>query len=237
MIVLLALLHAVQADFFDDEFDDEKLGSSFFSRQSLPTTEAASDHGPETKRLYKKRKRSDFIDDDKDSGSLWASSGQTNYYFTKNNIRLSGDMMSVTLEQDALSMILDDLKARLNANEKKLYEQQMQEFDAREAVKKDTVSDKKSDPAVKEEKKEAAKNPHEFESIIGIKVGEVMQGEILERYPNGNYKIRAMKRISTSYFGSRVVGIQGLVKGTDIVDDNSTVASGKIYDIQIFFAR
>ena len=59
------------------------------------------------KRQYRsggRANRSDFIDDSSNEGSLWGSSGQTNYYFTKNKIRNLGDLLTLTIEQEMRSI-------------------------------------------------------------------------------------------------------------------------------------
>ena len=52
--------------------------------------------------------------------------------------------------------------------------------------------------------------------------------EIVERYPNGNYKVRGSKKVKYRG-GSRLITMVGVVKGTDIAEDD-TVNSGKLYE-------
>jgi flagellar basal body L-ring protein FlgH len=59
--------------------------------------------------------------------------------------------------------------------------------------------------------------------------------EIVERYPNGNYKIRGTRRIPYRT-GYRMLSMVGIVKGSDISDDDSVV-SGKLYEYRLEVIR
>ena len=59
--------------------------------------------------------------------------------------------------------------------------------------------------------------------------------EIVERYPNGNYKIRGTKRIPYRN-GARMVNLIGIVRGTDITEED-TIASGKLYEYRLEVIR
>jgi hypothetical protein len=66
---------------------------------------------------------------------------------------------------------------------------------------------------------------------VTLRVGESILGEIVERYPNGNYKIRGTRRLS--YRGKpKLVSMVAIVRGTDIGEDD-TVASGKLYEYRL----
>ena len=76
---------------------------------------------PQKKRLYKngaRATRSDFVDESTNEGSLWASDGQTNYYFTKNKIRGTGDIVTVTLEPDMVRDLITEVTRTLSPREK-----------------------------------------------------------------------------------------------------------------------
>ena len=56
-------------------------------------------------------------------------------------------------------------------------------------------------------------------------------GEIVERYSNGNYKVRATRRVP--YRGTvRNMAMVGIVKNTEI-SDTDEIGSGKLYEYQI----
>jgi flagellar basal body L-ring protein FlgH len=62
-----------------------------------------------------------------------------------------------------------------------------------------------------------------------------MMGEIVERYPNGNYKIRAIKRIAYRG-GYRMLTMIGVAKSADITEED-TIGSGKLYEYRLEVIR
>jgi flagellar basal body L-ring protein FlgH len=60
--------------------------------------------------------------------------------------------------------------------------------------------------------------------------------EIIERYPNGNYKIRGTKRVLYKNGTPRLVNLVGVVRGSDIAEDD-TVPSGKLYEYRLEAVR
>ena len=75
---------------------------------------------PPTKRMYKngmRATRADFVDESQNEGSLWASDGQTNYYFTKNKVRGVGDILTVTMEADMVNDVSTEVKRTLSPKE------------------------------------------------------------------------------------------------------------------------
>ena len=59
----------------------------------------------------------DFRDNSPTEGSLWASTGQTNYYFTQNRIRSVGDIITITLEDPFIRDIKTEVKRTLSEDE------------------------------------------------------------------------------------------------------------------------
>jgi flagellar basal body L-ring protein FlgH len=71
----------------------------------------------------------------------------------------------------------------------------------------------------------------DLSEAINLKAGESVMAEIVDRYPNGNYKIRATRQIS--YRGQkRLMKVLGIVRGSD-VEGNETVPTGKLYEYSI----
>lgn len=71
----------------------------------------------------------------------------------------------------------------------------------------------------------------DIKSQLGIQEGDVLVGEIVERYPNGNYKVRATKKIPFKG-SSRFISLVGIARAADIADDD-TVSAGKLYEYRI----
>ncbi|MEK7690755.1 MAG: flagellar basal body L-ring protein FlgH [Bdellovibrionota bacterium] len=225
------------------------------------------------KRQYRsggRANRSDFIDDSSNEGSLWGSSGQTNYYFTKNKIRNLGDLLTLTIEQEIVREVSQEVRRTLSVKEKKVELLLAQERLRRAALgiedPKDPggskaktavvagrapaspLADANKDGAAK--KKDTGATP----PIAGVAVsgapepmvpratladidvaksltlasGENMLVEVINRYPNGNYRVRGTKRIPYRN-GQRILKLAAIIRSTDVGDDD-TITSGKLFE-------
>jgi flagellar basal body L-ring protein FlgH len=212
--------------------------------------------------------RADFVDDSQSEGSLWASDGQTNYYFTKNKVRGIGDIITLTLEQTFVNDVVAEAVRTLSQREK-MYELQLAQEkinakakgqEKRKERNQDevttTAAAPEKDPAGKTAKtdKPADKAAEENFSILGepdfrkatmadiditkvleIKAGDTVMSEIVERFPNGNCKIRGTKKVPFRG-GYRVLTFVGVVRGTDISEEDG-VNSGKLYEYRLEVVR
>ena len=68
-----------------------------------------------------------------------------------------------------------------------------------------------------------------------MKAGDPVMMEVLERYPNGNYKLRGLKRVRMNG-QTKMVSVIAIAKNTDISADE-TVPSGKLYEYRIESVR
>jgi flagellar L-ring protein FlgH len=217
---------------------------------------------PSVRRQYKngsRATRADFVDESQNEGSLWASDGQTNYYFTKNKIRGVGDILSINVEAELMKDIGIESRRTLTPRERE-YEMGLAQERIRSRVlglpsPDGDTKEQAANPAQPNRAPAAAGKPgeqvasaHEAEvppatiadvdvaKSLAMKAGDPMMGEIVERYPNGNYKIRATKRIPYKGGPPRFVSLVGVVKGSDITEDD-TVPSGKLYEYRVEAAR
>ncbi len=236
---------------------------------SPETEELAAVYGVspiDPKRVQPKRKRTtreDFEDKVKDEGSLWASDGQTNYYFTKNKIRGPGDIVAIQVEKDLLKdIILETTRTLTQAEGEAELADAQKRIDAEQAadgVKTSSAAPSRSTASKKKDTKKSAKGkgkdkkaaaPEEEEEdeptakvkkatvedidvskAFTMKEGDVLLAEIQERYPNGNFKVRATKKVPYRN-GFRMVNYTGVVKGSEISEDDK-VLSGKVYEYRV----
>lgn len=209
--------------------------------------------------------RADFLDRSKDEGSLWASDGQSNFFFSKNRIRTVGDLVTIQLEapfvKDVVTEVTrtlseSDREAELMLAQERLKAQAyglpepmapgMQDQTASNApdasgrapasaggnVSNQQQAGSTADAAKKDIKvAEATYNDINVAKSLAIKSGDTIMAEIVERYPNGNYKVRGTKRIRYRD-GFRLVRVVGVVKGSDITEDDQ-VTSGKLYEYRL----
>ena len=180
--------------------------------------------------------RKDFVDESSNEGSLWASDGQTNYYFTRNKIRGVGDIINVTSEGELVRDVASEITRTLSKDER---DQEQELADQRSAGgSKDKVATASAAPArdpastqASADGKPVSAGAIDVASSMGFKAGDAIMAEIVDRYPNGNYKVRGMKRVPYRT-GYRMVNFVGIVRGSDIGDDD-TVSSGKLYEYRL----
>jgi hypothetical protein len=219
---------------------------------------------------------------------LWASSGQTNYYFTKNKVRAPGDLITLGIENDLYRDIGIEIKKTLSPSEKAkevgiiqdqfkakfLAEVESKRRDAlalsaaapdrapaggtdvaqnarpgstpspspSPSVEPTPVAVAPQPPLLTEEEiqrlmPKASMADVDIYSALELKPGETMMGEILERYPNGNFKIRVVKRVPYKKGPLRLVSVVGIVKGSDINDETDVINSGKLYEYRVAVAH
>lgn len=210
---------------------------------------------PATRRRYKNGDRAtqaDFIDQSQNEGSLWAPDGQTNYYFTKNKVRAVGDILTVKLGSDLIRDIGLEVKRTLNDNERAI-ELSLAEDRARARAQagraaagggKDALSTSQAAPAqgpggggspdtvFGAPSVDVRPSDIDVSKSLELKPGDTMMAEIVERYPNGNYRIRGTKMVIYRNGAPRLVHLTAVVGASDISDDG-TVDSGKLYEYRL----
>jgi flagellar L-ring protein precursor FlgH len=203
--------------------------------------------------------RRDFQDDGVNEGSLWASDGQTNYYFTKNKIRGVGDLVTVKVEDNLLKDVHREVRRTLSQREKEREILAAQErinagggavadgpstakasgpAGAPDAAKKPEAGATSQAAPVRADSaspREATAADIDVGRSVDLANGDVVMAEILERFPNGNYKIRGTKRVQYRN-SARMMNFVGIVRGSDIGEDD-VVTSGKLYEYQLEVIR
>ena len=188
--------------------------------------------------------RADFIDDVKVDGSLWNSDGQTNYYLTKNKIRGVGDIVSIVVDDGMVADIATEIKRSLTPEEREMEIEVAQAELKQKAMgqgSKDATAGRA--PAAEEKDKEKQTDKKDVEvpeatfadvdlkKNIELKTGENIMAEVLERYPNGNYKIRGVKRVRYKN-GYRMMNVLAIAKNSDITEDDQ-IQAGKLYEYRL----
>lgn len=204
--------------------------------------------------------RADFLDESQNEGSLWAADGQTNFFFSKNKVRGLGDIVTVNLENEFVRDIANEVRRSLTTEEKEMelgYAQDRLNVKYTRGLAstggKDAVTTSAAAPqaqagtpaqpgAEKKEEEPAAANSGEapaatwndvdLTKAIELKQGDTMMAEIIERYPNGNYKIRGTKKINYKHGSPRLLSLIAVVKGSDISEED-VLNSGKLYEYRL----
>ena len=189
--------------------------------------------------------RSDFLDTAPNDGSLWANENDANYFFTKGKVRSTGDIISVKLEETMIKQFAEEIKKSLTPAEQEVEMALYRKNDAAAKDDKDLSAyrnvaseDLKTDEAgeVKNRMEKAVRwSQVDLAKVIGFNPNEELRAEIIDRYQNGNYKIRAVKRVL--YRGSsKLVSMVGVAPAVDF-DEKDLIASGKLYEYKIKVAH
>lgn len=213
---------------------------------------------PVLQKKYKKgdrATRADFVDDSRDDGSLWTSEGQTNYFLTKNQIKSEGDLVTVITDEDFIKDVAAELKRTLTPDEREAETEIAQERLQRKAMglpenvtpgagdqvaSTQAAADRTPASTNKAEKKDVdvptvAWADVDLRKSIEIKATDPVMMEVAERYPNGNYKLRGLKRIR--FHGqTKMISVMAIAKNSDISEDE-TINSGKLYEYRIEAVR
>jgi flagellar basal body L-ring protein FlgH len=189
--------------------------------------------------------KADFQDNTPNDGSLWANENDANYFFTKGKVRSTGDIISIKLEDPMIKQFAEEIKKTLTPAEQEV---EMALYRRNDAAAKDDADlkayrnvasdDLKCDGAsdVKDRMEKAVRwSQVDLAKVIGFTPNEELRAEIIDRYQNGNYKIRAVKRVL--YRGSsKLVSVVGVAPATDF-DDKDLIASSKLYEYKIRVAH
>ena len=189
--------------------------------------------------------RGDFLDSAPNDGSLWSNSNDANYFFTKGKIHSMGDIISVKVEDPMIKQMAEEIKKTLTPAEQEvemaLYTKNNagakddKDLTAYRNVASEDLSSSEAEAVKAKMEKSVRWSQVDLASTIGVAPNEEIHAEVIDRYPNGNYKIRAIKRIL--YRGSsRMVSMVGVAPAADF-DDKDVIASGKLYEYKLKVAR
>lgn len=159
--------------------------------------------------------KQDFLTEGmRNENSLWAEDGQNNYLFARNKLKMPGDLISVILE--------DDLRKDMINAVRKLLPAELRDQDIKvPGLTKTTGSSSESTRAVAQE----------GGSTGDLSADDTITAEVLERYPNGNVRIRGMKRVPLKRH-SLDVEFVSIVRSADI-SEQDVVRSSKFFEQRV----
>ncbi|MGE4232173.1 MAG: flagellar basal body L-ring protein FlgH [Bacteriovoracia bacterium] len=162
-------------------------------------------------RLKNKRiTKEDFIiESAKNENSLWNDDGQTNFFFVKNKIKMPGDLVTVVIEDDLRKDMVEEFRKLLPPEYRK----------AKYRVPGLSKADVK-----KEGSTPGSEAPTEVQNSRDLASEDKLTAEVLERYPNGNLRIRGIKRVPFRK-KDRDVEVTAIVRSADVADDDSVKSS------------
>lgn len=209
--------------------------------------EAKRGYAPQTRSFSRgdRATRADFLDNAPGDGSLWANGNDANHFFTKGKVRSPGDIVSVKLDETFIRQVAEEVKKTLNPAEQAVelalhlrnneLTKDDQDLKAYRNVASDDLRSEEAQ-AVKSRMEKAVRwSQVDLSKALAMNPNEEMRAEIIDRFQNGNFKIRATKRVL--YRGhSKMVSLVAVAPAADL-DDKDMIPSGKLYEYHIRVAR
>lgn len=150
--------------------------------------------------------KEDFWDQAPNDGSLWSNEQAANYFFTKGKVRGMGDIVSIKVEDAFVKQVAEEIKKNLTPPEQEvemaLYvknnpsakdDKDIENF---RAVASDDLGGTASD--TKDRMQKAARwSQVDLTKVIGLAPNEEVRAEIIDKYPNGNFKEKRLEEFFT----------------------------------------
>ena len=193
-----------------------------YGRRLAAAAQEAADSGQQE---FRRATRADFVDREMRENSLWDAQGQSNYLFSNNRRRETGDMVTAEVEKELRREIQYQLWMTLPPEQRRMKQRAPASLaeTAKDAVKDAT---KTTEDKAKDAAEEAAKTNMAATS----KDDDVVRMEVVESMGNGLVRVVGQKRVI--YRGvSRVVEVMALVNNKD-VDDSGRVKSSNFLDMK-----
>ncbi|MBS1959347.1 MAG: flagellar basal body L-ring protein FlgH [Bdellovibrionales bacterium] len=189
--------------------------------------------------------RSDFYDNTPNDGSLWSNENDANYFFTKGKVRAMGDIISVKMEEPIIRQVAEEIKKSLTPAEQEvemaLYLKNAdgakgdKDIQAYRNVAAEELKTNEAEDIKNKMEKAVRWSQIDLSKTVGLTPNEELRAEVIDRYQNGNYKIRAVKRVM--YRGSsKLMSIVAVAPASDF-DEKDVINSGKLYEHKIKIAR
>jgi flagellar basal body L-ring protein FlgH len=227
---------------------------SYYADEKLDPTDDSVRASIESKRGYAsggsfvhgdRATRDDFYDNAPGDGSLWSKENDANYFFTKGKNHTTGDIISVKLEDSMVKQVAEEVKKSLTPAEQEvemaLYlknndaAKNDQDLKAYRNVASEDLKSAEAQAVEAKMEKAVRWSQVDLSKVIGMNPNEELRAEIIDRFQNGNFKIRAVKRVL--YRGSsKTISMVAVAPAADL-DDKDTINSGKLYEYKVRVAR
>jgi flagellar basal body L-ring protein FlgH len=189
--------------------------------------------------------RGDFQDNLPGDGSLWANGNDANHFFTKGKVRAPGDIVSVKLDDGFIRQVAEEVKKTLSPAEQAVemalhmknseLAKDDQDLKAYRNVASDDLRSEEAQEVKGRMERAVRWSQVDLSKAIALNPNEELRAEIIDRYQNGNFKIRALKRVL--YRGhSKTLSLVAVAPAADL-DDKDTIQAGKLYEYQVRVAR
>ncbi len=163
-----------------------------------------------TGRITKK----DFLEEaTKNENSLWSEDGQSNYFFSRNKLKMPGDLITVLIEEDLKKTMINEVKRKLLPPEHRNQE-----------VFIPGLTEEKPGPDSKQRAPAAPTTSGPSAGTSKRLPDDTFTAEVVEVYPNGNLRVRGMKHIPFKRH-PRDLEITAIVKASAVPEDDVVKSS------------
>jgi flagellar L-ring protein FlgH len=193
------------------------------------TPQAGSAQERQYKRMTKARMEEES-ELSSNAGSLWQMEGQTSYLFAQNKSRREGDAVSVKLEGPAMKQVetkVTNIKTLLKEIEEEENRRKNQNLNP--ALAQAEQPSAEADPKAAPARAPAAAAEKPKEEKLDLSEVENIQSKIVEKMPDGNYRIKGSQPFMIDKKDYKVI-ISGVVKAEDYND--AGISSNKLIDPQ-----
>ncbi len=187
--------------------------------------------------------KADFANEaSKNENSLWTEDGQNNYLFARNKLKTQGDLVTIKIEDGLRSDMILEVKKLLPpeyrdrdiivpgiTRQKDITEMEAASKGA--AGEASAAASKSGAEGVAGEAGKTAISGVSKVSALNDANTESMTAEIVERYPNGNVRLRGMKHVP---FKKKVRNMEvvAIARGADI-DESDVIQSSKFLEQKV----
>lgn len=207
--------------------------------------EAKRGMSPAGKSSGERSTRADFYDNQPSDGSLWANENDGNYFFTKGKVHAIGDIVSVKLDEGFVRQVAEEVKKSLSPAEQEvemaLYMKNTdgakndQDLKAYRNVASEDLQSTEAEEVKSRMEKAVRWSQVDLTKVIGLAPAEELRAEIIDRFQNGNFRIKATKRVL--YRGaSKFISLVAVAPVADF-DEKDLINSGKLYEYKIRVGR
>jgi flagellar L-ring protein precursor FlgH len=168
----------------------------------------------------------------KNENSLWTEDGQQNYLFAQNKIKSPGDLITIIIDDGLRNDMIFEVKKLLPP------EYRDREIIVPGITKNNVVSS--VDKTKEKNENSESNNTNSSQSVTRVlnqdsSSSDRITAEVLERFPNGNLRIRGIKRIPFKT-KTRNMEVIAIIRNSDI-DASDSISSSKFLEHKVELYR
>lgn len=183
------------------------------------------DYSGERAKSGRVTKKDFYSESARNENSLWSEDGQNNYLFSQNKLKVPGDLLTVFIEDELRRDMVGEVKLLLPP------EYRNEDIEVPGLTKDKAAGPAGPGAAPAAPAAQAGANGQNGQAQKELDPSDMMTAEVLERFPNGNLRIRGIKRIPFRT-QTRNLEVLAIVKSSDI-DEKDVVKSSRFFEHRV----